>query len=136
MHAYYIIICKYTYRYSDYTVHTSYNLNVTRVYHACVDHEMHTRFCYTRVLSCNVISYTTNTLENTRGTCACIHVSLHTRTRVTDGVTCVFRFVTRTPSLKRALTFFQLRPHLNKTTTLLRISIDIPSHCYITITHS
>ena len=31
------------------TVHTSYNLNVTRVYHACVDHEMDTRFCCTRV---------------------------------------------------------------------------------------
>ena len=43
------------------TVHTSYNLNVTRVYHACVDHEMHTLFCYTRVVSCVFISYTTNT---------------------------------------------------------------------------
>ena len=42
-------------------VHTSYNLNVTRVYHACVDHAMHTLFCYTRVLSCVFISYTTNT---------------------------------------------------------------------------
>ena len=43
------------------TVHTSYNLNVTRVYHACVDHEMHTLFCYTRVVTCVFISYTTNT---------------------------------------------------------------------------
>ena len=43
------------------TVHTSYNLNVTRMYHACVDHEIHTRFCYTRVLSCVFIPYTTNT---------------------------------------------------------------------------
>ena len=38
------------------TVHTSYNLNVTRVYHACVDHKMHTQFCCKRVTSCVVCS--------------------------------------------------------------------------------
>ena len=43
----------------QYTVHTSYNLNVTRVYHACVDHKMDVFAA--RVSFVCFISYTTNT---------------------------------------------------------------------------
>ena len=38
------------------TVHTSYNLNVTRMVHACVDHELLTQFCCKRVTLCVVSS--------------------------------------------------------------------------------
>ena len=42
------------------SVHTSYNLNVTHVCHACVDHEIHIQFCYMHLNSC-ICSYAPRT---------------------------------------------------------------------------
>ena len=49
---------------NDDTVHTSYNLNMTRVCHVCVDHEMLTQFCCKLVTSC-VVSSEPRTHEKT-----------------------------------------------------------------------
>ena len=60
-------------------VHTSYNLNVTCVYHACVDHELHMQFCCKRVTSC-VGSSEPWTHEKTHElhVHVYVHVSFHT----------------------------------------------------------
>ena len=55
-------------------VHITYNLNM---YYACVDHEMHTHFCYTSVNSCDCSSVP-RTHEKTHELYMHIYTLLHT----------------------------------------------------------
>ena len=86
--------------------HTSYNLNVTRVVHTWIDHELHMQFCCTRVTSCIVSSE-----PRTRGKIHVLsvhaYIFLYTRTHV-----------------------YWLYTHNNNLCTELHYSLTKYLHCY------
>ena len=67
-----------------YTVHTSYNLNVTRVAHVCVDHEIHTCFCYTLVLLCFYLLHYEHVRKHT--SYVCVYTCFFTHAHASHGI--------------------------------------------------